>query len=144
MKAHMPRRADGFSFVELLVTIIIAGVAFAAMVPLFVQAGKQQSSDRVRVTALNVAQDRIEKIRQLDYDLITAENLARTENSGDWLYASEFGPQFTTAGGRAYDVFYDVAEVEDDASKLLLDRCMLYLKNPPPEDWDGAEVMKTK
>ena len=32
------RARAGFSFVELLVTIIIAGIAFAAMVPFFVQA----------------------------------------------------------------------------------------------------------
>jgi len=32
------QREAGFSFVELLVTIIIAGIAFAAIVPLFVMA----------------------------------------------------------------------------------------------------------
>src|SRR5665647_2497755 len=32
--------ARGFSFVELLVTIIIAGIAFAALVPVFVQAAQ--------------------------------------------------------------------------------------------------------
>jgi type II secretory pathway pseudopilin PulG len=139
MTTHTPRRAAGFSFVELLVSIIVAGVAFAALVPLFVQAGKQQSNDRVRVTALNVAQDRIEKIRQLDYDLITAENLARTENTGDWLYASEFGPAFTTAGGRVYDVYYDVTEVDDDASKLLYKRVTVRVDwTPPPAQVTGA------
>ena len=33
-------REAGLSFVELLVTIIIAGIAFAAMVPVFVQAAQ--------------------------------------------------------------------------------------------------------
>ncbi len=41
-------RAAGFSFVELLVTIIIAGIAFAAMVPVFVQAQQASSGDKTR------------------------------------------------------------------------------------------------
>src|SRR5674476_559332 len=46
--------ARGFSFVELLVTIIIAAIAFAAMVPVFVQAQKSNSSDNARNLALSV------------------------------------------------------------------------------------------
>jgi type II secretory pathway pseudopilin PulG len=67
--------AGGFSFVELLVTIIIAGIAFAAMVPLFVQAQGQNSADQARNIALQVAQDKIERVRQLGYDQITQANL---------------------------------------------------------------------
>ena len=51
MKTHARRGEAGFSFVELLVTIIIAGIAFAAMVPLFVQAQQQTSADQVRNVA---------------------------------------------------------------------------------------------
>jgi type II secretory pathway pseudopilin PulG len=129
-----PHRTAGFSFVELLVSILIAGVAFAALVPLFVQAQSQQSVDKVRVTALNVAQDRIEKVRQLDYDLITTENLAMTTNSGDWLYAAEFGPSFTTARGRVYDVAYDVIEVQDDGGKVLYKRVTVRVDWTSPPD----------
>jgi hypothetical protein len=32
----------------------------------------------------------------------------------------------------------------DFASHQLLDRCLLFEKEPPPRDWDGAEVMKSK
>ena len=45
MSRHFWRACDreaGFSFVELLVTIIIAGIAFAALVPVFV--GAQQTA----------------------------------------------------------------------------------------------------
>ena len=54
-------RGAGFSFVELLVTIIIAAIAFAAMVPVFVGASQKASGDKARNIALNVAQDRLEK-----------------------------------------------------------------------------------
>jgi len=33
---------------------------------------------------------------------------------------------------------------EDGPSKVYLARCKHYIQNPPPEDWDGVFVMKTK
>jgi hypothetical protein len=32
----------------------------------------------------------------------------------------------------------------DGPSKVYLKRCLHYIENPPPEDWDGVFVMKTK
>ena len=75
MKTHISRGRAGFSMVELLVTVLIAGIAFAAMVPLFVQAQQKNVDDNMRVMTLQLARDRIEKIRQLDYDSITQANL---------------------------------------------------------------------
>ncbi len=33
---------------------------------------------------------------------------------------------------------------DDGPSKLYIERCLEYMKNPPPQDWDGVFVMKTK
>lgn len=33
---------------------------------------------------------------------------------------------------------------DDGPSKLYIERCLEYMKNPPPDDWDGVFVMKTK
>lgn len=33
---------------------------------------------------------------------------------------------------------------EDGPSKVFSERCDYYIKNPPPPDWDGVFVMKTK
>lgn len=33
---------------------------------------------------------------------------------------------------------------KDGPSKVYLQRCLHYIENPPPEDWDGVFVMKTK
>jgi hypothetical protein len=35
-------------------------------------------------------------------------------------------------------------DAEDGPSKVYYARCKHYLTNPPPEDWDGVFVMKTK
>ncbi len=32
----------------------------------------------------------------------------------------------------------------DGPSSVYLERCEMYIKNPPPPDWDGVFVMKTK
>jgi len=48
--------------------------------------------------------------------------------------------------GEARDCFAKAlaVDVEDGPSKVYLARCKHYLENPPPEDWDGVFVMKTK
>lgn len=65
------RRADdqhGLTLVELLVTIVLSGLFFAAMVPVFVLASQQGQTDRARVLATNTAQSTLEILRDLPYD----------------------------------------------------------------------------
>ena len=35
-------------------------------------------------------------------------------------------------------------DAKDGPSKVYFERCQHYMDNPPPEDWDGVFVMKTK
>ena len=114
MNRHARRSEAGFSFAELLITIIIAGIAFAAMVPLFVQAQQVTASDKMRAIALNVAQDRIEKLRQLDYELVTEGNLSDND-----FYFGEFGDSWTEQtenGSRDFEVTYVVTEAPVSAA----------------------------
>ena len=60
---------------ELLVTIVVAGIAFLAITPLVVTLVAKNSGDLFRNVALNIAQDKLEKIRSLDYGDVTAANL---------------------------------------------------------------------
>jgi len=125
MNASVRARLDarGFSFVELLVTIIIAGIAFAALVPVFVQAAQSNAADNSRNLALGVAQDRIEKIRQLPYDRIVAD--AANQSSSPNLYnpsfeGGQFGPTATLTTGvrinRTFSVAYSVDRVPSSAA----------------------------
>ncbi|HEX5640785.1 MAG TPA: prepilin-type N-terminal cleavage/methylation domain-containing protein, partial [Thermoleophilia bacterium] len=140
-RAYGRERQSGLTLIELLVTIIIAGIAFVAIVPVVVQAVQAGQGDRARALALSVAQDRVEKIRQLDYDLITAGNLGRTSNTTHWLYSAEFGPTATTAG-RDYAVAYAVEELIDDGGKKLYKRVTVAVTWGDPAsqpDIDGAQ-----
>ena len=102
------RAACGFSMVELLVTIVLAGIIFAAMVPVFANGLKETSRDNFRVTATNIAQDRIEKVRMLNFVDITADNL----NSSSFA-DNQFGTTFTTVNGKQYTVEnYFVADAQ--------------------------------
>jgi type II secretory pathway pseudopilin PulG len=124
-------RVAGFSFVELLVTIIIAGIAFAALVPLFVQAQTVSSGDKMRAVALNIAQDRMEKLRQLDFELVTEANL----NDGAF-YFGEFGDtwtEHTESGTRQFNVAYAVSEKPVSAT----DNRVAYKLVTVTVNWDG-------
>jgi prepilin-type N-terminal cleavage/methylation domain-containing protein len=103
-------RAPGFSMVELLVTIIIASIIFAAMVPFFANALKRTSQDELRVDSTNIAQDRIEQIRLLDYGDVTVPNLSTTDATfGD----GRFGPGYTLVGeSKPYTVTYEVTPAD--------------------------------
>jgi len=47
---------------------------------------------------------------------------------------------------QARDCFSKALELDpnDGPSKVYYARCAHYMENPPPEDWDGVFVMKTK
>jgi len=47
---------------------------------------------------------------------------------------------------KAKDAFTKALSIDpnDGPCKVYLERCIIYIENPPPEDWDGVFVMKTK
>jgi prepilin-type N-terminal cleavage/methylation domain-containing protein len=123
MNALAARRDNnGFSLVELIVTVVLAGIIFLAMVPLFVSVLKGTSTNARRVIATNIAQKRIEQIRLLSakmaspspnsttattgYAAITTANL----NSSTWNAAMGISPSYTpAAGGKPYTITTSVS-----------------------------------
>ncbi|MCB1193147.1 MAG: tetratricopeptide repeat protein [Leptospiraceae bacterium] len=47
---------------------------------------------------------------------------------------------------KALKLFQEALKIKpnDTPSKLYETRCLEFIKNPPPMDWDGVYVMKTK
>jgi prepilin-type N-terminal cleavage/methylation domain-containing protein len=95
----------GFSMVELLVTIVLAGIIFAAMVPFFANALKATSRDGQRNDVQTIVVDRIEQVRLLNYNQITGPNL-NTPPSG--FGDGRFGYEYTVAGRPPYHIVYEV------------------------------------
>jgi len=79
-----------------MVTVILAGIIFAAMVPVFVGAQQKSSGDQMRNIALNVAQDHVEKIRAMSFNSIV---------SGSHL-DSVLGTSWTSVGASSSKVFH--------------------------------------
>jgi adenylate cyclase len=44
----------------------------------------------------------------------------------------------------AETIFSMLAQVWDKPSKTYLERCKMYIKNPPKDDWDGVWTMDSK
>ena len=117
--ATSTRPQRGFSLVELLVTIVIAGIIFAAMVPFFANALKRTSEDELRVDATNIAQDRIEQVRLLAYaDITAAEPQLLAQSDGQLRSATvASAPSYTLVGeSRPYTVDYEVDSRDADAT----------------------------
>jgi len=115
MREDNRSRQQGLTLVELLITIIIAGIVFAALVPVFVSAAQKSASDNARTVGLGVAQDKMERIRSLAYDD------ALLDNFNDGAFASNYGLGNHAAvsngnGAKDYLVQYQLTYVYDPDS----------------------------
>jgi len=120
MKTHTRGGQSGLTLIELLVTIIIAGIAFAAILPVFVQALQSNSADKTRNVALNISQAKMELIRELDFAQIdaTTPDPVSTANPKDPMYLGsptfhngDFAPTYQEAaagGDKTFWVHYTV------------------------------------
>jgi type II secretory pathway pseudopilin PulG len=86
--------------IELLVSVLLASIIFAAMVPMFAGAQQRAVGDQVRNTALNLAQDHIEKIRQMPFDqIVSGTNLDQAGHHVGLLRSVEQTVPHRTHGG---------------------------------------------
>lgn len=143
--------ARGFSIVELLVTIVLAGIIFAAMLPFFANALKRTSGDEYRVDSTNIAQDRIEQVRLLAYTDITSGNLNYSPSPAASPFGDDrFGPTYTLVGeeSRPYSIDYVVDPASDNSAPQKFVRVRVsragsgyvttaetIIKNPNPGDF---------
>ncbi len=100
--SYKRRGNGGFSLVELLVTVVIAGIIFLAMTPLFVSVLKTTSKDRRNILASNLAQARLEAVKMLPFSQITNDNLASPSPTA---FGGEFYTTYTPApAGQPYTI----------------------------------------
>ena len=73
------RLSQGFTLVEVMVAVMLLLLAMAGIVPFFLSGLSQASAIRYKSVATNIARERMEQIRQLDYREITEDpNLGST------------------------------------------------------------------
>ena len=119
-----------------------------ALVPMFVRAEQKTSADNMRNLSLNLAQDKIERVRSLSYSVITSANLhANGSNVG-----TQFGPASPTDrlnpvtntivpvnladnGGRQLIIHYDVRDATgttDITAYKIVTVTVWWTGNPKP------------
>ena len=79
--------------------------------------------------------------------IYTVKRSLTPEESRRWALHNEgmelyYAQKFNEAVSKFQAVLDE--DPEDFNARQLLDRCIEYAKDPPPEGWDGVEVMKTK
>jgi len=151
MRTFAGPRQSGLTLMELLVTIIIAGIAFAALVPVFVQALESNASDKARNVALNIAQAKIELIRELDFaqlDTTTPDSTSPTTDPAapgflpKYLGSATFHnkdfaatyDEVAAAGKKTFWVHYTVTPVKNAPT----DSQPAYKRVRVTVGWDGA------
>jgi len=96
---HLKRkRSRGFTLVEVLIASLLLMLAMAGIVPFFIGGLNQASTVRYKSLATNIARERMEQIRQLDYREITEdpnEGVTLSERFG--TTAEQRGIQFTVS-----------------------------------------------
>jgi|YNPMSStandDraft_2_1061718.scaffolds.fasta_scaffold00006_64 tetratricopeptide (TPR) repeat protein len=62
------------------------------------------------------------------------------------LYNQAIEKYFEKQFNEAAELFKKVLEINPDdyVSEIHLARCLEYIKNPPPDDWDGVFKLTTK
>ncbi len=109
------RSAGGFTLIEVMVAVLLLLVAMAGFVPFFLQGLGQASSTRYRSTATNIARQRMEEIRQLDYREIPVGDPARNWYSD--ALATKFGVTDSVRGAD-FTTSYAVEDVAYGSGNL--------------------------
>ena len=103
------RVAHGFTLIEVMVAALLLLIAMAGIVPLFMSGLSQASSIRLKSVATNVAREKMEMVRQLDYREIYTEAMRTTDPTlGTRTLESLFGTAETVRGS-AFTISYAVA-----------------------------------
>jgi len=103
------RVARGFTLIEVMVAALLLLIAMAGIVPLFMSGLSQASTIRLKSVATNVAREKMEMVRQLDYREIYTEAMRAADHTlGTRTLESLFGTSETVRGS-AFTISYAVA-----------------------------------
>ena len=127
-RARKDRDSRGFTMIEVVVAAMLLLIAMAGFVPFFLSGLSQASSVRYKSLATNIARERMEKVRRLDYrEIGTPEELAERFGSAVTFDSEDRSMTF--------NVDYVVEESAYEEGTLK--------KVTVNVDWDGTPVGST-
>jgi len=110
-------RCDGFTLIEILVATLLLLIAMAGIVPFFLAGLSHATASRHLSVATNIAREKMEEIRQLDYREIMEDESSPTDPAnlsvrfGDSVFVAERNMNFT--------IDYEVLPVDGQAAKSV-------------------------
>ena len=122
MKLERSRAEGGFTLVELMVAAVLLLIVMAGFLPVFLQGLSQTSAARYKSIATNIAREKIEQIRQLDYREITDDTLQP---------------------GNLYELFGSSVEVPERNMTYLIDYDVVVENAMPGQAVKSVEVTVT-
>lgn len=88
----MIKQRDGFTLVELLVTIIVIGLVFAGLSNIFISIQRAQVQTSYLESATRAAQRQVESLRNSNYNsLVVGENINFSDSLPDTLPSNSTG-----------------------------------------------------
>jgi len=117
---HMRKNTPGFSMMELVIALAIIGIFFTSVTLVFYKLGKSILINRTRTVATNLAQEKIEALKNLSYTRLRATSLTDllTYNYDNTFYAPEAG---ILVGDIPYRREVLIQRVQEDASGALVE-----------------------
>jgi type II secretory pathway pseudopilin PulG len=116
----------GFTLIEVMVAVFILMFATIGIVPFYLSTLGHSSTIRYRSLATNIARERMEEIRQLDYREVIVDS-----GAGKTL-AERFGTT-TTVRGIDFDVSYEIgADVDSEGGPKDVTVMVTWSGPPPP------------
>ncbi len=126
------KRQRGMTLIEIMVGAMLLLFAMAGIVPLFLTGLSQASGLRLKSVATNLAREKMEQIRQLDYREIYDEDMRAADPTlGDLTLENLFGTS-ETVRDTPYSIDYAVTESAYGEGKLKEVTVTVTWEAPPP------------
>lgn len=119
MRSTQSRQA-GYTLVELMVAMLLLLIVLAAFIPVFLQGLNQSSSARFKSLATNIAREKVEQIRQLDYREIQETKVGGVPTTDPRNLSQLFGDAVTVAErNMTFSVTYAVEDLAGQSMKSV-------------------------
>lgn len=131
------KNTRGVTFTEVIVSLLLLGITIGAVIGAFVMGSMSTARVKHRITAINLAREKIEIVRAVDFAGIPAQ--AGTENitidAGSASSGDELTGQRTTAvldvsgSAKEYKITVSVSWTENAASNTLQERIITLISD---------------
>lgn len=98
---NIKNREEGFTLLELMIAVLLLGLVLVPMLDLFSMSGKISTISWFELTAANLAQSKLEEIKDLPFNSVTS-------NSGNFLDKTDYSYEVTVIPDPEYPAYLKI------------------------------------